>query len=158
MALLGEPALLILDEPINGLDTDGMRIMREILVDITQNYHCTVLISSHILGELEKIATHYGIIRQGKMIMEMSAKELEGRARNFVSIRTKDMESAKRTLAAKYRNVREMDETIQVYDVDDTESIVEYLLQNGHAVSEIKKNKVGLEEYYIELMSRKEGA
>lgn len=92
------------------------------------------------------------------MIMEMSAKELEGRARNFVSIRTKDMESAKRTLAAKYRNVREMDETIQVYDVDDTESIVEYLLQNGHAVSEIKKNKVGLEEYYIELMSRKEGA
>ena len=155
MALLGEPALLILDEPINGLDTDGMRIMREILVDITQNYHCTVLISSHILGEL---ATHYGIIRQGKMIMEMSAKELEGRARNFVSIRTKDMESAKRTLAAKYRNVREMDETIQVYDVDDTESIVEYLLQNGHAVSEIKKNKVGLEEYYIELMSRKEGA
>ena len=158
MALLGEPALLILDEPINGLDTDGMRIMREILVDITQNYHCTVLISSHILGELEKIATHYGIIRQGKMIMEMSAKELEGRARNFVSIRTKDMESAKRTLAAKYRNVREMDETIQVYDVDDTESIVEYLLQNGHAVSEIKKNKGGLEEYYIELMSRKEGA
>ena len=72
MALLGEPALLILDEPINGLDTDGMRIMREILVDITQNYGCTVLISSHILGELEKIATHYGIIRQGKMIMEIS--------------------------------------------------------------------------------------
>ena len=75
MALLGEPALLILDEPINGLDTDGMRIMREILVDITQNYGCTVLISSHILGELEKIATHYGIIRQGKMIMEISAEE-----------------------------------------------------------------------------------
>ena len=68
MALLGDPALLILDEPINGLDTDGMRIMREILVDITKNYGCTVLISSHLLGELEKIATHYGIIRQGKMI------------------------------------------------------------------------------------------
>lgn len=158
MALLGEPALLILDEPINGLDTDGMRIMLEILVDITQNYHCTVLISSHILGELEKIATHYGIIRQGKMIMEMSAKELERRARNFVSVRTKDMQGAKQALAAKYRNVKETDETIQVYDVDDTESIVEYLLQNGHVVSEIKKNKVGLEEYYIELMSRKEGA
>lgn len=54
MALLGEPALLILDEPINGLDADGMRIMREILVDITKNYNCTVLISSHLLGELEK--------------------------------------------------------------------------------------------------------
>lgn len=79
MALLGNPALLILDEPINGLDTDGMRIMREILVDITQKYGCTVLISSHILGELEKIATHYGIIRQGKMIMELSAEEMDSR-------------------------------------------------------------------------------
>ena len=68
MALLGQPHLLILDEPINGLDTDGMQVMREILVDITKKYSATVLISSHILGELEKIATHYGIIRGGKMI------------------------------------------------------------------------------------------
>ena len=154
MALLGDPALLILDEPINGLDTDGMRIMREILVDITQKYGCTVLISSHILGELEKIATHYGIIRQGKMIMEMSAKELEGRARVFVSLRTKDMKGAKAVLDAKYADIREEDGYIRIYDVDDTESIVEHLLKNGHAVSEIRKNKIGLEEYYIELMSQ----
>ena len=154
MALLGDPALLILDEPINGLDTDGMRIMREILVDITQKYGCTVLISSHILGELEKIATHYGIIRQGKMIMEMSAKELEGRARVFVSLRTKDMKGAKAVLDAKYADVREEDGYIRIYDVDDTESMVEHLLKNGHAVSEIRKNKIGLEEYYIELMSQ----
>ncbi len=77
MALLGNPNLLVLDEPINGLDADGMRIMREVLVDITKNYQCTVLISSHLLGELEKIATHYGIIRGGRMIKEMTAKELE---------------------------------------------------------------------------------
>ena len=154
MALLGDPALLILDEPVNGLDTDGMRIMREILVDITQKYGCTVLISSHILGELEKIATHYGIIRQGKMIMEMSAKELEGRARVFTSLRTKDMKDAKAVLGTKYADVREEDGYIRIYDVDDTESIVEHLLKNGHAVSEIRKNMIGLEEYYIELMSQ----
>ena len=158
MALLGNPALLILDEPINGLDTDGMRIMREILVDITQNYHCTVLISSHILGELEKIATHYGIIRQGKMIMELSAKEMEGRARVFVSLKTMDMEGAKSVLANKYDNVRQEEEYLRVYDVNDTEEIVDYLMKNGHVVSEIKKNKIGLEEYYIELMSQKEEA
>ena len=158
MALLGDPALLILDEPINGLDTDGMRIMREILVDITKNYGCTVLISSHLLGELEKIATHYGIIRQGKMIMEMSAADLEGRARTFVSLKTKDMKGAKAVLKARYDNVREEDDDLRVYDVDDPETIVEYLLKNGHVVNEIKKNKIGLEEYYIELMSRKEGA
>ena len=156
MALLGEPALLILDEPINGLDTDGMRIMREILVDITKKYSCTVLISSHILGELEKIATHYGIIRQGKMIQEISAKDMESRARVFVSLKTKDMKGAKAALKAKFDIVKEEDDYLRVYDVDDTESIVEYLLMNGHAISEIKKNKIGLEEYYIELMSTKE--
>jgi len=158
MALLGDPALLILDEPINGLDTDGMRIMREILVDITKNYGCTVLISSHLLGELEKIATHYGIIRQGKMIMEMSAADLEGRARTFVSLKTKDMKGAKAVLKMKYSDVREEDDYLRIYDVNDTESIVAHLIQNGHVVSEIKKNKIGLEEYYVELMSRKEGA
>ncbi|MBQ2943493.1 MAG: ATP-binding cassette domain-containing protein [Ruminococcus sp.] len=156
MALLGDPALLILDEPINGLDTDGMRIMREILVDITQKYGCTVLISSHILGELEKIATHYGIIRQGKMIMELSAEEMDSRAQVFVSLKTKDMNGAKALLESKFADVRIEDDYIRVYDVDDTAAIVDYMMKNGHVVSELKKNKIGLEEYYIELMSAKE--
>ncbi|MBQ8080427.1 MAG: hypothetical protein IJ240_00860 [Clostridia bacterium] len=156
MALLGDPALLILDEPINGLDTDGMRIMREILVDITQNYGCTVLISSHILGELEKIATHYGIIRQGKMIQELSATEMEGRSRTFTALKTGDMRRAKQDLQKQFPDVREEDGSLRVYDVNDTEAIVRYLLDNGHTIQEIRKNRIGLEEYYIELMSRKE--
>ncbi len=156
LALLGNPALLILDEPINGLDTDGMRIMREILVDITRNYGCTVLISSHILGELEKIATHYGIIRQGKMIMELSAADMDSRARVFVSLKAADMSGAYSALKLKYSDVREEEGYIRVYDVNNTEEIVDYLMKNGHVPSEIKKNKIGLEEYYIELMSKKE--
>ena len=155
MALLGDPALLILDEHINGLDTDGMRIMREILVDITKNYGCTVVLASHILGELEKIATHYGIIRQGKMIQELSAAEMESRARVFVSLKTEDMQGAKNVLRGKFDKVKEEDGYLRVYEVDDTESIVGYLLQNGHVVSEIQKNKIGLEEYYVELMAKK---
>ena len=156
MAVLGDPALLILDEPINRLDTDGMRIMREILLDITKNYGSTVLISSHMLGELEKIATHYGIIRQGKMIMELSANELEDRARVFVSLKTKNMNGAQAVLKEKYSKVKQENGYLRVYDVSDAESIVEYLLNNGYVVSEIKKNKIGLEEYYIEMMSAKE--
>lgn len=156
MALLGDPALLILDEPINGLDTDGMRLMREILVDITKNYGCTVLISSHILGELEKIATHYGIIRQGKMVMELSAADLEHRAKVFISVKTADMAGAQALLEKKYPHVRTEDGYLRIYDVDAPEQIVEYLIKNGHVVSELKKNKIGLEEYYIELMSGKE--
>ena len=154
MALLGDPALLILDEPINGLDTDGMRIMREILVDITKNYGCTVLISSHLLGELEKIATHYGIIRQGKMIMEMSAEEMDSRAQMFISLKTAEMQKAWLLLTKKHADVCMEEGYIRIYDVDDVEEIVSYLMENGHVVSEIKKNKIGLEEYYIEIMSK----
>lgn len=156
MALLGEPALLILDEPINGLDVDGMRIMREILVDITKNYGCTVLISSHILGELEKIATHYGVIRQGKLIMELSAKEMDSRSRMFISLKTKDMNNAYEVLNNKYEKVKFEDGYLRVFDIEEPEEIVEFLIKNNIIVSEIKKNKVGLEEYYIELMSKKE--
>lgn len=103
MALLGDPALLILDEPINGLDTDGIRLMREILVDITKNCGCTVLISSHLLGELEKIATHYGIIRQGKMIQELSAREMDSRAPCIHLHQNKGYERGKRRSAAQVR-------------------------------------------------------
>ena len=156
MALLGDPTLLILDEPINGLDADGMRLMREILVDITQNYSVTVLISSHILGELEKIATHYGIIREGKMIQELSAKEMDSRSQVFVSLKTQDMKKAESLLKKEYKNVRTEGEYIRVYDIDEVEQIVDFLFKNGHVVSEIHKNKIGLEEYYIELMSKKE--
>ena len=156
MALLGDPALLILDEPINGLDTDGMRIMREILIDITVKYGCTVLISSHILGELEKIATHYGIIRRGRMIMEMSAEEMDARAQVFTTLKTADEEGAVEALSREYADVRLEDGYVRVYDVPDTAEIVDYLMKNGHTVSEIKKNKIGLEEYYIELMTKED--
>ena len=156
MALLGDPALLILDEPINGLDTDGMRIMREILVDITKNYGCTVLISSHILGELEKIATHYGIIRQGRMIMELSSKDMDSRSRVFITLKTSDIKEAFEVLKEKYNSVKIENDSIKIYDIEDTESIVEHLLKHNHVVNEVKKNKIGLEEYYIEIMSNKE--
>ena len=157
MALLGNPALLILDEPINGLDTDGMRIMREILVDITKT-GCTVLISSHILGELEKIATHYGIIRQGKMIMELSASDMDSRSRVFTKLKTSNLKETYNMLTKKFETVKLEDDHIKVYDIEETEEIVEYLLENSIYPSELKKNKIGLEEYYIELMSKKEEA
>lgn len=158
MALLGNPTLLVLDEPINGLDADGMRIMREVLVDITRNYQCTVVISSHILGELEKIATHYGIVRGGKMIKEMTAGELEAGCRTYVALQTKEMSRTKALLACKYCRVEE-DENgyIRVYDAGNPEEIVTYLYENNILVSEIETAKIGLEEYYIDLMNEKGG-
>lgn len=152
-ALLGNPKLLILDEPANGLDADGMRIMRDILQDITKNNGCTVVISSHILGELEKIATHYGIIRNGKMIKEMTAEELNADCRTFVAIKTKDTDGTKALLERKYVGV-EKDENnfVRIYDDVKAEEVVEYLYRENILVSEIRTDKIGLEEYYIDLM------
>ena len=152
MALLGDPALLILDEPINGLDADGCRIMREVLVDITRNTGCTVLISSHILGELEKIATHYGIIREGKMLKEISAKEMEGRARDVTLVKARDIMVSKALLKKHFADVREEDGSLFIYGAGDPEKIAAVLLKGGIAPSKIKREHIGLEEYYGMIM------
>ncbi|MBQ7351476.1 MAG: ATP-binding cassette domain-containing protein [Clostridia bacterium] len=158
MALLGNPKLLVLDEPINGLDADGMRIMREILTDITKDQKCTILISSHILGELEKIATHYGIIRGGKMIVEMTADELDKSCPTFIALKSKNMTKTKELLSKKYSKVLEDEqkEYLRVYDAQKAEDVVKYLYDNQIIVTEIKTDKIGLEEYYINLMNNKE--
>ncbi len=153
MALLGNPELLVLDEPINGLDADGMRIMREVLCDLAENHGVTIVISSHILGELEKIATHYGIIRGGKMMVEMTAEELEAGCRTYIALQCADMSRAKFVLGSKYSRAEE-DEAgyIRVYDEVATEDVVTHLYENGITVTEVGTDKISLEEYYIDLM------
>ncbi len=153
MALLGSPELLVLDEPINGLDADGMRIMREVLCDLAENHGVTIVISSHILGELEKIATHYGIIRGGKMIVEMTAEELKAGCRTYIALQCGDMSRAKYILGSKFSRVEE-DEAgyLRVYDEVETEDVVTHLYNSGIIVTEIKTAKISLEEYYIDLM------
>ena len=156
MALLGDPTLLVLDEPLNGLDADGMRIMREVFTDIVKDGKRSIIVSSHLLGELQKVATHYGIIRHGKMICEMTADELDASCRTFVALQSGDMSRTKMLLGCRYARVEE-DEAgyIRVYDMTTPEEIVTYLYENGICVSELKRDKIGLEEYYIDLM--KEG-
>jgi len=153
-ALLGHPKLLVLDEPINGLDADGMRIMREVLIDITQNLHCTVLISSHILGELEKIATHYGIIRGGKMIQEMTAAELEKNCPTFVAVQTNDNQKAKTVLDKHYPQVRLDNNIIRVYGSVKAADVVDTLYAAQIIPTAVKTAKINLEEYYINLMQQ----
>ena len=87
---------------------------------------------------------------------EISAEEMDARAQVFVSLKTKDMISAKAVLTGKYADVRSDGDYIRVYDVENTAEVVDTLMKSGHVVSELKKNKIGLEEYYIELMSAKE--
>jgi len=156
MALLGNPTLLILDEPLNGLDADGMRIMREVFLNIIKDGTRSIVVSSHLLGELQKVATHYGIIRHGKMIVEMTAEELDRSCRTYVALQSAEMSRTKNLLGSKYSRVEE-DEAgyIRVYDSITPEEVVKYLYENGICVTEIRTDKIGLEEYYIDLM--KEG-
>ena len=153
MALLGNPTLLVLDEPLNGLDADGMRIMREAFTDIIKDGKRSIIVSSHLLGELQKVATHYGIIRHGKMIVEMTSAELDASCRTYVALQSDEMNRTKMLLGCKYSRVEE-DEAgyIRVYDLTTPEEVVAYLYENGICVTEIHTDKIGLEEYYIDLM------
>ena len=153
MALLGEPTLLVLDEPLNGLDADGMRIMREVFTDVIKDGRRSIIVSSHLLGELQKVATHYGIMRHGKMICEMTAAELDESCRTYTALRAEEMRRARSLLACSYARVEE-DEAgyLRVYDQVRPEEIVSYLYNNGICITEIRTDKIGLEEYYIDLM------
>ena len=153
MALLGDPTLLILDEPLNGLDADGMRIMREVFLDIVKDGTRSIVVSSHLLGELQKVATHYGIIRHGRMIREMTAAELDESCRTYVALRSAEMSRTKTLLGCRFSRVEEDEqEYVRVYDMTTPEEIVKYLYENGICVTEIQTSKIGLEEYYIDLM------
>ena len=154
MALLGDPTLLVLDEPLNGLDADGMRIMREVFLDVIADGKRSIIVSSHLLGELQKVATHYGIIRHGRMICELTADELDASCRTYVALRARDMKRAKGLLFEKYSRVEEDEaEYIRVYDKTTPEEIVTFLYEKGIVVTEIMTDKIGLEEYYIDLMN-----
>ena len=113
-----------------------------------------MLISSHILGELEKIATHYGIIRNGRMLKEMTAAELEADCRTYIALQTGDLNRTIPVLRKRWTNV-EKDEngSIRIYDDAEPEDVVSFLYQQGILVREIKRAKIGLEEYYIDLMN-----
>ena len=153
MALLGEPILLVLDEPLNGLDADGMRIMREVFLDVVKGGERSIIVSSHLLGELQKVATHYGIIRHGRMIVEMTAEELDASCRTYVALKSSEMSKTKILLGCKYSRVEEDEEdNIRVYDKTTPEEIVTYLYENGICITEIRTDKIDLEEYYIDLM------
>ncbi len=98
IALMNDPELLILDEPVNGLDPEGMVEIRNLLIKLNQERGITILISSHILGELEKMATRYGVIRDGELVKEFEAEELHNMTSGRIVIEAEDFERAQHLL------------------------------------------------------------
>jgi ABC-2 type transport system ATP-binding protein len=153
LALIGEPDFLMLDEPMNGLDPQGIIEMRELILRVNAEKHTTILISSHILDELSKVATHYAIIHQGCLIEELSTEELYNRCTNRLDIKTTDTTNASVVLEKMgIKSYKVIDNnTIEVYErMDESALINQELVQAGILVSQIMINNKGLEEYFVE--------
>lgn len=152
-AFLGNPELLILDEPINGLDPEGIRDVRQTLQRLNREYGTTILISSHILGELSKIATHYGIIRDGKMIKEISADELSRECRDYIRIKVDEPERILNVLKEKLliESSEIVGGEIHLFNFNDGKKVNEIIFAEGIAASEISFHQLDLEEYFVDL-------
>ena len=153
LALLGNPDLLILDEPINGLDPEGIRQIREVIQYLNENKKMTIIISSHILGELSKVATRYGIIRDGQMIEEISAKELDQKCRDYLSLKVEQVEKAIPLLENDlgiYDYIVHENNEIRIYDNIESSKINLVLTKHNIKINQIYYQKQDLESYFLE--------
>lgn len=161
ISLLGNPDILLLDEPTNGLDPQGIKEIRELLHKLSSEYGISILISSHILSELEKFATHYGVISNGVLVDEFSAGELAIRCKQCIEIKANDPKHAAFILETKLgaTNYTVMsDGIIKLYEMlDRAGEINSVLAKNDIIVERITSGGQDLESYFVSLMSTQEG-
>jgi len=155
-AMMGDPELLVLDEPMNGLDPVGIKEVRDLILKLNRERQITVLISSHLLDELSKIASRYGVISKGKLVDEFSAKDLELRNRRGLKIIVNDVAKAENVLRQVIK-VNDMncpdDHTVFVYDhCDDAYTINRELMDNGVRVNLLSPTEQDLESYFLNMM------
>ena len=157
LALVSKPKLMFLDEPMNGLDPEGIAELRDLLVELNQKDGITVLISSHILSELEKIATCYGFISHGKILEEVTAQELKGRCRKSLMVKVDKLQEAEKAL--KQLNILDYKVSpngeIQIYDNVKIQDVMACLVSAGVNISAINSAEESVEDYYLNLI--KEG-
>lgn len=154
MALMNKPKLMLLDEPMNGLDPEGIAELRELLIELNQNEGITILISSHILSELEKIATTYGFISHGQLLEEITSDELHNRCRKSLSLAVNDLDNAKEVLeklGLKECNIMPNGD-IKIYDnVSITKLVVELSKKNVEVLN-MRSSEESVEDYYLHLI------
>lgn len=155
LALIGQPDLLLLDEPFNGLDPEGTRAMRQLLMRLNQSFGMTMVISSHVLDQLDRMATRYGVIAQGRMVREMTAEAVRAECGDSLRVRTAD---PARTLALLEQAFpaatlrMEPDQALHVSGGFEPEAVAQRLHADGVTVLEFTEVKRDLEDYFVELM------
>ena len=154
LALVGEPDLLVLDEPINGLDPQGIAEIRDMLLRLKEEQNMTILISSHILEELSKIATHYGIIHNGNLLQELTREELMIRCSERMEVLLDDPKKAIPVLDQMgFTNYQVMDQhKIYIYErLNESASVNMELAKAGILVRGIGITSEELENYFLNL-------
>ena len=153
IALAGDPDFLVLDEPTNGLDPQGIIEMRELILKLNRERNITVLISSHILDELSRLATHYGFIDGGRMLREISAEELEAACRKCVRVEVTDMGALTRVLDSLGMEYNVVSDTkADVYGRLSVTEVTLALARESCEVIAIAERDESLESYYVNLV------
>ena len=154
IALIGEPQLLILDEPINGLDPSGIIEFRKLLLRLNEEKQITILLSSHILTELQQTATHFGFLSRGKLLEELSAEALADKCADCLDISVSDPETYAALLVRRYPNTSFQvlpDRTIQIRHCLEPEVYSSLAAENGLTLRALTRHQTSLEDYYINL-------
>ena len=158
VALCGKPDVLILDEPINGLDPQGIIEMREILLRINKEKHTTILISSHILEELSKLATHYAFIDDGEILQTLSSEELMSKVRKSSRLKVSGAESLCPVFDREKIDYKiEGEDTVDIYSEITASKMVSLANEAGVDVISIAENNESLEGYFMNLVAKREG-
>ena len=153
LALVGDPDFLILDEPTNGLDPQGIIDIRELIVQLNRERQTTVLISSHILSELSRLATHYGFIHKGHMLQEISARQLEEACRKCTRLQVTDSAVLARILEGMSIDYTVLSrDTVDVYGVLNLSSLTLALIREGCEILSLQEKNETLESYYVNLV------
>ena len=155
-ALLGQPKLLILDEPTNGLDPSGIQEIRELIVSLPKTFDMTVIVSSHLLEEIDKMADYVGIINSGRLIFQDSLKKLHSKSRAGVALRTNDNEIAqivlkKAGVAFEQDGLMLMLGDMPDYKIGET---ARFLMENNLDIYRLEKKEKSLEDIFIDLTGK----
>ena len=161
LALLGSPDVLLLDEPMNGLDPEGVREMRNLIICLNEQRGITVVVSSHVLDQLGRIATRYGVIDAGRMVCEMTADEVTQACGDYLVVRTAEPERTLALLAEAYPGIACTvlpDGTLRLRGVSEERAALDatvfgtFLAANNIPVYELRVHERDLEDYFLELM------
>lgn len=156
-ALLGYPRLLILDEPTNGLDPAGIQEMRELIKELPQRFGMTVVVSNHLLAEIDQMADHVGIIREGELVFQDSLTALHSRSKHHLALRTTDNLHAQAILRERRLHVSEGEDgylVLPLLNDDTTAALAELLVTQSIGVLRLEERQKSLEDIFLELTGK----